>query len=220
MLQVIFAFTFWDACFLDMVLGSFRAYADPVDSSLFRANALIGTDGLPMVNVVASITSILLLAIAMSKDTVAVLVSPGPIELAFFESERTIIAGPPSEEKGGASEKPPPSLLRWLAMQTFFELNHVTFSAVRSVIVPAQAGIGAVVSFAAAGDAQDIVLNSSAIAFVLELDELMYTHQIKPDCRAKHTEIAAAAVSQARCSMDDGRLAGQTPPPTPLAPTQ
>ena len=129
MLQVIFAFTFWDACFLDMVLGSFRAYADPVDSSLFRANALIGTDGLPMVNVVASITSILLLAIAMSKDTVAVLVSPGPIELAFFESERAIIAGPPSEEK--RAERPPQSLLRWLAMQTFFELNHVTFSAVQ-----------------------------------------------------------------------------------------
>lgn len=185
-MQIIFSFAFWDACLLDVAIGSYPAYSDPVDVSIFRANALIG-DGLPTINVIASMASILLLSQAMGRDTFAALVAPQPIELLFFANERAL-AGMPEERPKSWTH--PHSNFSLVVASMFF----LFFQTIRCVIVTTQAGIGAAVSFAAAPDAQDIVLNSSAIAFVLDLDEITYATHIAPDRRAAHRRVAAEMV--------------------------
>ena len=176
--QVIFAFAFWDANFLGLALGQYRAYADPVDVSLFRANALIG--GIPTVNVVASCTSIFLLAQSLSRDTYAVLVAPQALEGFFFGPQREVMG---ISSKVLDSTKPFNCDLTSRHSLTMLagSLIGFGFMTMQRVLITTQAGIGAAISFAAAGDAVDIVLNASAIAFVLDLDEMFYETQVDPD---------------------------------------
>lgn len=188
--QLMLAFAYWDSGVLDLVLGDKVVFSEPVDHSLFRANAISGSL-VPTVNVLASIASIGLLAISTSDDTTAVLIVPTLLEISFFESERKV-AGIEEESYSKRNSK---SILHYLQV-VIVEAIQQSMITVRCVIVPTQAMSGAAISFASSDDAQDIVLNSSAIAFVLEIDELIYNWIVRPSERAVHTEKAVGLVKR------------------------
>lgn len=74
---------------------------------------------------------------------------------------------------------------------------------VRAILLPACAAAGSAFIFGTARNAQDIVLNSVAIAFIFDMDELCFTWVLGPRQRAAFEE----AITETRQSAAAARVA-------------
>ena len=135
------------------------AFKEAISERIFYPDTSLGSRGTnspawinPRINQWASIAIILALALFMHRDNVSTLQSVAPVEVLLW-SERTDVWGLYS---------------RAVAVG----LHGVWIC--RAVLVPALASIAAALSFAVAKNAQEIVVDGLAIAFVFELDELFF----------------------------------------------
>lgn len=164
-IQLIFAYTYADAASVMTVNQRYSANRDQVDFSLFYPDTSITRSGtfhnngsfyaLPKANLLASLASFFAVAFFMKDDTEATLKSVCPIDSLVWGERPTL-----SVRSAG-------SVLISLLLQCFWN--------VRAVVVPSLAGAGIGLLMSVTRNAVDITLNSIAIAFVFDLDELAYS---------------------------------------------
>ena len=169
--QLVFAYTYADAASVMTVHRRYSANRDEVDFSLFypdtsvlRSGTLndITTGGntevfyaLPKANLLASLASFFLVAFFMNDDTAATLKSVCPIDSLVWGERPTL------------SVRGAGSVLTSLLLQCVWN--------VRAVVIPSLAGAGIGLLMSVTRNAVDITLNSIAIAFLFDLDELAYS---------------------------------------------
>jgi hypothetical protein len=147
-LQLTLAFGFYDTSLLQWVLADSPCTQDVVDLSMFYLTKRTDS-GVPRINVVVSLVAIFMLCFYMKDD------SNGTLSSCI------------------ASECVPSASIREVGRTWAFRLLPLHWGwAVRAVAMPVYAGCGSAISFAAASGADGIVLNSVAIGFVFELDDL------------------------------------------------
>ena len=78
--QVIYAYGYCDASVLLKSLNALPAYIDNMDKSLFYSNSVITGTSLPLLQCLASICSIVLLALVMKKDNESTMLTTSPLE--------------------------------------------------------------------------------------------------------------------------------------------
>ena len=170
LIQEILAFGFWDA---SMLLRSqkwqFASYQDPIPVHLCYSTWW-GASRVPAINVLVSASSIILLGLLMRVDNVGTLVTH---QLALAKSLSS-----------ADLSKVSPSYLerawRAVASAPLFLLSEI-----RQVLFPCCAALGTSLAFSNSSTAQEIVLNSVAIGFVFELDDMLYPILIGASHRAE-----------------------------------
>ena len=172
-IQIVYAYAFHDASLLLAFLDNFSAFKDPIDLSLFYASNVPEGTTTPLINMLASMVSLALLAISFKNDNEGTMLTTCPLEFLLLPSM-------------------PPAAIHATEAATINQRG-VTFrsaclSSVRGVLcialqflwsarvllLPIYAGLGTAGAFVASNNAQDVVLNSVAISFVFELDEVLY----------------------------------------------
>jgi hypothetical protein len=78
--QVIYAYGYCDASVLLKSLNALPAYIDNMDKSLFYSNSVITGTSLPLLQCLASVCSIVLLALVMKKDNESTMLTTSPLE--------------------------------------------------------------------------------------------------------------------------------------------
>lgn len=159
-LQTMFAFGLLDSAKMINVMSGQPAYTALVDVSFFYADISVG--GVPTINLVTSLCSFFLLSLFARQDAQGSLLSVCPLELLFFDSA----ARTSHEAKVGE----PPSTVAWAVRCLYMQM----FWTVRAAVVPTYCLLGSAFLLANADNAVDIVLNSVAASFILELDDALY----------------------------------------------
>ena len=77
--QVIYAYGYCDASVLLKSLNALPAYMDSMDKSLFYSNSVIKGTSLPLLQCLASVCSIVLLALVMKKDNESTMLTTSPL---------------------------------------------------------------------------------------------------------------------------------------------
>ena len=163
--QLIYAFGYMDASQMEQMKDlMIPGFFEHLHSSLFYPQSLIeGSIGVTVVQVLCSCASILLLAILIKDDMEGTLITAGPFE------QLLLCPSPVVEGSRGS-----PSRLAAGIGRLFICLYLQALHLCRGVLIPVFATVGAAGNFASSASAQEIVLNSVAIGFVFELDEVLY----------------------------------------------
>jgi len=158
--QYILALAFLDAAWLFCFLGQLPMFFDPIETATFyppSGRAGVGGDQVQL-NVVCVVASCLLLGLLMRTDNLTTMVTANPIDCVIDQDWRLCL-------------KHQPLLLVWrVTVALFLWLCWC----VRALCVPTMAGIGTGLILASGSNADEIVLNSVAIAFVFDLDDIFY----------------------------------------------
>jgi len=186
LVQIIFSYGFFDAARLLLELEDANAYNDPVDISLFYPD--VSVQKVPIVNVLAAFASFVVLALNARQDVQGLLLTICPFEPLLLESDARLQQGedhpdnylseaakrrqrgelergvPPKERR------PPPWLAEWVVRCGFLQI----FWTLRATILPATTLLGSAIVLASCDSCVDVVLNSVAAAFILELDDTFY----------------------------------------------
>lgn len=170
-IQCVLCYGFFDSVFLMVIRGAFNIYSDPIRPAEFYAQSTLhngectGPDGLsddncswlPNINVVAGFFAVALLCagpvLADDYTTVAMV---QPIEALLIDTR---------PRKRGVFYRIW-DLLALIAMQMAW--------AYRAAIQPMMGILGTAMAMTTAESAFDIVLNSLAISFVFEIDDMLY----------------------------------------------
>jgi hypothetical protein len=166
--QLFLAYGFFDSCVLLLERLYTPGYRPgPQDNSIFYASSMLvdrdaGYDengwilgGQPRIHLMCSIVSAFILGIYLKQDTMGTLLSIHPIEVLLHEIP------------DGASSK-----VRLFRRLIALPLQLVWCA--RAAVIPVMAALGSAYSFATSNSVQDIVLNSCAIGFVFDLDDIFY----------------------------------------------
>lgn len=116
--------------------------------------------------------SLLLLPLLMKADNQSTLLTTCPLEALLLPDARD-------------APHHPRSPLAWLGRTVLCVALQFAWG-LRALCLPVLGGLGTAQAFAASGNAQDIVLNSVAIGFVYELDDILYTQLLGKAKREKH----------------------------------
>ena len=159
--QIVLVQAFLDTAWLGLVLGQFPLFADSISfANFYYTTDVFGIGGdQPAINLYASTTAFLLLGLYMRKDNISTLATAHPIEILF-------------EQDWPRSLRHQPLLLLWRSVAGL-----ILWAAwcVRAMLLPAYAGVGGALALAGSARADEIVLNSVAISFLFELDDMFYT---------------------------------------------
>lgn len=153
-IQLVFAWGVFDVSRLDSYTNQFNAFNSPVSLQLFYPANHVG-NGVPTINVVASLVAIYLLSYMCKTDTEGTLLSPCPLETLLLP----LLRGDPRTRPSAASSMPAVSKLVRGVSLVMLQLVWC----VRAAIVGPLCLIGAANIFASSNDALDIVLNSCAV---------------------------------------------------------
>lgn len=158
--QWAFTFAFWDASWLLVVLAQFPQYTETIQiTNFYPTAAAIGAGGDQLsTNVAMSTAALILLSLYMRRDNLGTMIAAHPID-AILDQDLL------------AAARTQPLLLAWRVAAAIF--LQACWS-VRALQVPVYAGIGGALALASSNQAQEIVLNSISIAFIFELDEMIY----------------------------------------------
>ena len=164
--QIILAFAFFDAAWLGVFLNQLPAFTDNIQmTNFYGAEARLGNEDDQIQTMIAAImVSLLILGILIRRDNISTLVAGHPIDMVF-------------DQDLGRCLRDQPLLLLW---RIFAALSLQFCWALRALALPVYAGCGGAIALANCTRADEIVLNSLAIAFVFELDELFYTLIMSP----------------------------------------
>lgn len=162
--QALLAFGFYDASVLAIFQGNTNLLGGPISESSFYPDNSIAYapsgNAVPIINVLASIIGLLLICQAMHKDAMATLFYPPPLALLLHIRAEGVSA--------------------W----RFVSCVLLQFAwAIRTVFLPVAAALGTANLMASADSAVDVVLNSVAVAFVFDLDEMAYETLLNPSER-------------------------------------
>ena len=179
--QLIYAFGYMDASqMMQLKTLMLPGFFDHVHISLFYPESFVSmgdssdvSTGATVVQLLCSCASILLLAIVIKDDTEGTLITAGPFEQLLLYPSSVV------ESRGG--------LARFAAGMGKFSLCLYlqALHLCRGVLIPMFATVGAAGNFASSTNAQEIVLNSVAIGFVFQLDEVLYTSLINRRTRER-----------------------------------
>lgn len=180
--QLILTFAFADASELLARLGSepgVNAFLPPMSTVNFYVGKTTRDDAgdmVPTINVLASGVAMFLLTLVLSSDALETLLTPHPIVGVIMSHDRSQTV---------QRHLSPIDVV--LAM-----FLHIIW-AVRAIFMPAMAAVGTAMAMASANDSVEIVLNSVAIGFVFELDNVMYPILITSNDRNAYEASAPAA---------------------------
>jgi len=168
--QVVLAYGFCDAGTLLFTLVRLDAFQEEVHLSVYYPDSVSlpdsATNGaVPSINLLCSFASIGMLCFYMRDDNLETMMAGHPIDHLIWSS------------RGDWKNK---SGLWRLAAAVPLQFCY----SMRAILLPVLAGTGSAYAFAASSNAQDIVLNSVAIAFVFELDEMAYDWLLGPQQRS------------------------------------
>ena len=161
-----------------------RRYADPVGIEYFYGRTAVdGFEGLavPRINMAAALCSLVLLALSTKNDNESSLVTACPVDVLVFPSSY--------ESSGGVVGDGCVSPLRKAHQFACLLLMQIMWS-VRVALLPVLATLGSSAAFAASTNAQDIVLNSVAIAFVFVRVAFSFATALASSARARRTSRA------------------------------
>ena len=221
--QLVFAFGFFDAARLFGRLGNSGEYRDPVPVSFFYPLAHVGE--VPTINLLASLVSLVLLALIMKNDTRDTLLTTCPLEPLFLPGSAHADApcggdGVEGSLPGAAASRARRSRSRCrramaAAGRCALCVGLQVAWCSRVLLLPVLGALGTAQAFTASTSAKDIVLDSVAIGFVFELDDFLYTAAIPTAAREKYENrpprrtSPLAAESAAGASPRQQRLIGK-----------
>ena len=177
LVQVVYAYGFSDASQMLFFVSMYPGFNDQLDVSMLYPSSIVPGTFTPLINLAASISSLFLLCLLMKNDTEGTLLTPCPLEALLL----------PSLEETEARKSLPMRILAGLG-RTVLCLVLQLFWTVRAIFLPVYACLGTAGGFCASKQAQEIVLNSVAIAFVFELDEFSYVNLIGKPRRLQFEE--------------------------------
>jgi len=193
--QVIFAYGFYDASRLLARQRGYPAYRDPVDMSLMYPTSLVGSfNKIPIINFLSSLVSLVLLALLMKNDTEGTLLTTCPMEILCLP-----------RSKFDKRPDPPRSLVYWTVQTLNCTLLMVAWCC-RALLLPILGGLGTAQAFAGSSSAQDIVLNSVAIGFVYELDDVLYQTLLPERTRKAYEQKPPLATSPLSDFVPNGQM--------------
>ncbi|EOD18809.1 hypothetical protein EMIHUDRAFT_209398 [Emiliania huxleyi CCMP1516] len=177
-IQLTFAFGVYDVSMLFKLRDDTNAFKPFVDNSLFYADA--ATDGrVPIINIYCSAFSLLLLSMLVRQETQGTILSMCPLE--------PILLPPPPAQRNKPTA---PLTAAGMAERAVFAIVLQVFWSIRMCMLPGMCLIATSLINAQADNALDIVLNSAAaaVAFILELDDLLYEQIVPLQSRAAYEE--------------------------------
>ena len=191
-IQLVFAFGFYDASRVIAKVNSLDIGNLPtLDISLFYSNSLI--NGVPAINFLASVCSLFLLALVMKKDNESTMLTICPLEALFLPDDQdTHTYGPWCRSRFGLKST------AWAGHIVLCILLQVGWG-IRALLLPVLGGLGSAQAFAGSDAAQDIVLNSVAIGFVYELDDMLYSRLLGLHKREQHESERPIACCPLNC---------------------
>jgi len=184
------AFGFWDSSWLDNhlagtnLLGGFIAPASFYPDSSVYASDLMGGGfiddedddvAVPSINILAATVGIWLLGLAIYKDNCVTMLTQPPLLLL------------PSLMSGKGLDHMELTLRTRLWRIFACCLMHLAWT-IRALFLPAAAGLGTAYALGNADNLLDLVLNSIAVAFIFEVDEMMYHALILPHIQKEYKE--------------------------------
>jgi len=158
--QFVFMFAFCDAHWVTSEAAQWPAFKDPVELHNFYQSKtiIINNTPVPVVNVLASLVAIVLLACGpLRDDNLQTMTAPQPIDSLLFRKAGSTVHSH--------------TWLKELLLVLPLQLTWVC----RAVLLPTLAVVGTATGLACANSAVDIVLNSVAVGFIFEIDDAMYT---------------------------------------------
>lgn len=161
-IQLFFAYGFYDASLVLKVQGTLAGFRDPLAFSFWYAESVIPGTQAVLLNVILSVCAIVLLGVYLKNDNEGTMLTVCPLELLCLP--RTKGKRPHVFANGPLSA----------CWRIIVVAICQTCWCLRSLLVPVLAGYGTVGAMLNSSNGQDIVLNSVAIAFVLELDDFLY----------------------------------------------
>jgi len=205
-IQLAFSFGVFDVAMGYLMRDQTYAYMPPVDNSIFYAPSVTAS-GVPHVNVLLSVAAILLQCTLVSGDSISTLCSANPLERLFFalpqgrghrqhhgSSHRR---HPPRHHRHRRHTRPLAPRPAWrsrpleAAGDALLVLSLQIFWAIRATLVPALSTLGMALLLANTDNGLDIVLNSLAVGFIVELDDMLYPNLVLGPCRAAYEELEA-----------------------------
>eukprot|EP00966_Prymnesium_polylepis_P336979 7391839-Prymnesium_polylepis.1 len=167
-LQAVFTFAFFDASFLIDELMSYTPYAPPLAIGNFYAgsSAKICAKGayptecesIPIISILSSLCGMILLCMVVRNEDLETLKTPFFLEAWLLSLQRV----PPGAKVSGRL---------WRAFAMLMLLLCWCF---RYLFVPGLVISGSAIALAGSSDAQSIVLNSIAAAFIMDIDNMAY----------------------------------------------
>jgi len=181
--QLILAYGFYDAAIVLKVQATLDSFRDPLPFSFWYAHSIVDETQVSMLNCIASVCAIVLLGIYLKNDNEGTLITVCPLELLCLPraggKAPHVFCGSPL----GAC---------WRVVAVLIAQACWT---IRALLVPVLAGYGTVGAMLNSQNGQDIVLNSVAIGFVLELDEFIYDNLLGKTVRQRYEEQALPPTS-------------------------
>ena len=176
--QLIFAYALWDNSKLFAVLGRRASLAPTLSHSFFYWDLLLG-NGTPVIHVMVSTTAFVLLALCARQDAQALLLSGCPLEHLLLPD--AMAQGHADHERTGASRAATPLALHAgrLAGHTIGIYLQVIWT-FRATLVPSLTLLASALICASTTNAAELVLNSVAAAFILELDDVTTRRRVEP----------------------------------------
>ena len=173
--QLLLAYGFYDASnVLKVQTFTLPGFRDPLPFSFWYMDAMVPGTQIVMLNCVAAVCAILLLGVYLKADNEGTLGTVCPLELLCLPRA----GGEQAHAWSGG-----PLSACWRVGVIF--VAQVCWC-IRTLLVPALAGMGTVGAMLNSQNGQDIVLNSVAVGFVLELDEFIYANILGKRVKLKH----------------------------------
>jgi len=183
-IQLLFAYGFYDASVvLKVQYKTLESFRDPLPFSFWYAESVIPGTQEVMLNVILSVCAVVLLAVYLKNDNEGTLVTVCPLEMLCLPQAG---GGAPHVFAHG------PLSVAWRLVVVL--LAQITWC-LRALLMPVLAGYGTVGAMLNASNGQDIVLNSVAIGFVLELDEFLYDNLLGKATHEYHQKFALPATA-------------------------
>ena len=195
LIQVVYTYGFADASQLLFFLSMYPGFLDQLDVSMLYPSTIVPNTFTPLINVTASISSLALLCLLMKNDTEGTLLTPCPLEALLL---------PSLEEKTKERKSLPMRILVGLGRIVLCLVLQL-FWTFRALFLPVYACLGTAGGFCASKQAQEIVLNSVAIAFVFELDEFFYVNVLGKPRRLQFEETPPPPTSPLSPTFPSGR---------------
>jgi hypothetical protein len=193
--QLVFAFAFMDTAGLGWWTNHYSAYSDPIHVANYYATrpagVVFGDSGMyyPTVNVVCAVLAVLYLCFSLKVDNRSTLLAVFPLEHIFFH----VPARGEDCSAGG------------FAVQLSLSLWMLLMWMIRALFIPVIVAYGSVLLYTQSASAVDIVLNSVAIGFILDMDDFFYGQFCGTDAhRSKYEDSpgSAAATGRTRTNVD------------------
>lgn len=174
--QLVLAYGFYDAAIVLKVQGTLDSFRDPLPFSFWYAHSIVEETAVSNLNCIASFVAIVLLGIYLKNDNEGTLITICPMELLCVP------------RAGGHA----PHVFGGGMLSVLWRLPIVLTAqacwCIRALLVPVLAGYGTVGAMLNSQNGQDIVLNSVAIGFVLELDEFIYDNLLGKQVKTRYEE--------------------------------